>query len=108
MIPAFPPYLVRRATLGEFKVEPFEVELAAFQEIFPVGGQKVFYIKKEKNSDLSYDVRRFFSANESYHFFLLYLRFKRSCSDACFSVENFVRLKRRDGRDGTRQKSGSG
>ena len=48
MIPAFPPYLVRRATLGEFKAEPFEVELAAFQEIFPVGGQKVFYIKKEK------------------------------------------------------------
>ena len=36
----------------------------------PFGGQKVFYIKKEKNSlsDLSHDARKSFSANESYHF----------------------------------------
>ena len=35
------------------------------------GGQKVFYVKQEKNyfSDLSHDVRKSFSANESYHFF---------------------------------------
>ena len=34
-------------------------------------GQKVFYVKQEKNyfSDLSHDVRKSFSANESYHFF---------------------------------------
>ena len=67
MIPAFPPDLVKRDTL--FEVEPFEVELA-FSRIVS-GGQEVFYTEKEKNSlsDLSHDVRKSFSANESYHFF---------------------------------------
>ena len=36
MIPAFPPYVVKIATLSGFEVGPFEVELAAFQEFFPV------------------------------------------------------------------------
>ena len=85
------------------------MELTAFQEFFSGGWSKgLSHQKGKKFSDLSYDVRRFFSANESYYFFLLYLRFKGSCSDTCFSVANFVRLKRRDGRDGTRQKSGHG
>ena len=37
------------------------------------GGQKVFYIKKEKNylSDLSHDVRKSFSANESYYIYYI-------------------------------------
>ena len=49
-------------------MELYEVELAAFQES---GGEKVFYIKKEKNSlsDLSHDARKSFSANLSYHLF---------------------------------------
>ena len=36
VIPAFPPYLVKRFTWSGFEVEPFEVELATFQEFFPV------------------------------------------------------------------------
>ena len=45
---------------------PFEGELAAFQEFF-FGGQKVFYIKNEKNylPDLSHDARKSFSENET-------------------------------------------
>ena len=37
------------------------------------GGQKVFYIKKGKNyfSDLSHDVSKSFSANESYYIFYI-------------------------------------
>ena len=48
-------------------MDPFEVELAAFQES---GGQKIFNAKKEKNylPDLSHGPRKCFSANESYHF----------------------------------------
>ena len=46
---------------------PFEGELAAFQEFF-FGGQKVFYIKNEKNylPDLSHDARKSFSENETF------------------------------------------
>ena len=46
------------------------MELAAFQEFFPVV-KKVCYIKKEKNSlsDLSHNARKSFSGNESFHFF---------------------------------------
>ena len=45
------------------------MELAAFQEFFPV--VKRSYIKKEKNSlsDLFHDAGKSFSANESYHSF---------------------------------------
>ena len=90
------------------KWNPLKWNWPLFKKFSGGWSKGLLHQKGKKNPDLSYDVRRFFSANESYHFFLLYLRFKRSCSDACFSVENFVRLKRRDGRDGTRQKSGSG
>ena len=54
-------------------MEPFEVELAAFKNSFRC--QKVFYIKNKKNylPDLSHDVRKSFSANESYYF-LFYIK----------------------------------
>ena len=44
--------------------------IGCFSKI-PSGGQKVLYVKKEKNylPDLSHDVRKSFSANESYHGF---------------------------------------
>ena len=60
MIPAFPPHLVKRATSSEFEVEPFEVELATFEEFFPVV-KRSFILKKEKNSlsDLSHNARGF-------------------------------------------------
>ena len=51
-------------------MEPFEVEFGCFSRILS-GGQKVFYIKKEKNSlsNFSHDIRKYFSANEYNHFF---------------------------------------
>ena len=51
-------------------MDPFEVELAAFQES---GGQKVFNAKKEKNylPDLSHGPRKCFSANEFITFYLI-------------------------------------
>ena len=48
--PGFPPDLSKRATWSGFEVEPFEVELAIFQEFFPV-------VKKKKSlPDLSHDL----------------------------------------------------
>ena len=53
-------------------MEPFKVELF---EVFFSGGQKFFFIKKEKNylSDLSHDVRKPFSANETFNYFFFYI-----------------------------------
>ena len=66
VIPANPPYLVKTVIWSGFEMEPFKVELF---EVFFSGGQKFFFIKKEKNylSDLSHDVRKPFSANETFN-----------------------------------------
>ena len=56
VIPAFPLYLAKSG----FEVELFKVELAAFQEFFPVFQRS--FIQKRRT-------RKSFSANESYHFF---------------------------------------
>ena len=59
MIPAFPLYFAKGATGSGFEVEPFEVELAVFQEFFPL--VKGLLRKNEKIlSDLSHDVRKSF------------------------------------------------
>ena len=70
-------------------MEPFEVKLVAFKNS---GGQKLFYIKKEKNylSDLSQDIRNSFPAKESFFPFSFILESQRG--DVCCSVANFVNL----------------